>query len=310
MPSQKTSLFLALALVPGALAAGVTIPHVFSNNTVADATQVNANFTALATAIDARHGTGATKPATGARGDFFMQDDGRLYVHDGVRWRFVQLGSEPPALPAGLVAADVLNHFAFDGVATDTGANVSGSSVAGAISYLNGAFDRAATGFSTTNGVATTRLALTSFTTSGFTLSAWVKGADTTATSGDYHVANNVFGDTNSNVWMGAGIASGRAAVKGQSTERLSTASVATDTWRHIAFVFTYSGGTWTVQIYVDGIADGGGTLPTGGNPNYGINAIGRTWPSYVQTHGYAIDEAYIFGKALSAAQIAALAGK
>lgn len=45
---------LLLLLVPAGLVAGVlTIPHAFSNAAVADATQVNANFTAVRNAVDA-----------------------------------------------------------------------------------------------------------------------------------------------------------------------------------------------------------------------------------------------------------------
>lgn len=149
---------------------------------------------------------------------------------------------------------------------------------------------------------------LSGYTATGFTLAAWVKGTNTSASTGDYRVANNVFGDTDGAVWMGVGVSNGRAAVKGQATERTSTASVANGAWHHLAFVFTYAAGTWSVQIYVDGNADGGGSIPVSGNANYGVNAIGRTHSSYPQSFGYAIDQAYVIKKALTGAQVAALA--
>lgn len=61
--TRRTVALVTAALVaPVALFAGVTVPHVFSNNVVADAAQVNQNFTTLATAVD---GTNARIDALG-----------------------------------------------------------------------------------------------------------------------------------------------------------------------------------------------------------------------------------------------------
>lgn len=52
MPRSQRLLLVALAALPSLLWAATTLPHTFSNGTVASAAQVNANFSALATAID------------------------------------------------------------------------------------------------------------------------------------------------------------------------------------------------------------------------------------------------------------------
>ena len=51
--SRRGVLLVAGLLAPGLLTAAVSVPHLFSNGEFADADQVNANFAALATAVDA-----------------------------------------------------------------------------------------------------------------------------------------------------------------------------------------------------------------------------------------------------------------
>ena len=142
----------------------------------------------------------------------------------------------------------------------------------------------------------------------GVTFGAWVKGTNTSATPQNYEVANNVFGDTTGSVWMGAGVSSGKAAVRGGGSEIRSNKSVADNAWHHIGFVFTFNGSVWNAQVYVDGVADGSGTLDSGGNGNYACNTIGRTYTNYTQYFGYSIDSVYIFTTALSPGQMATLA--
>jgi hypothetical protein len=66
----------------------VAIPHTFTNGTVADADQVNANFQAVSDAIDASGvGVGATDPTSPAVGQlFFNTTDQTLRVWSGSSW--------------------------------------------------------------------------------------------------------------------------------------------------------------------------------------------------------------------------------
>lgn len=70
-------LFAAGAAVPLLLSAGITLPHTFSNNVVADAEQVNENFAALATA------SGDAKTIKGVTVDDAAKADGKVLRYDG-----------------------------------------------------------------------------------------------------------------------------------------------------------------------------------------------------------------------------------
>src|SRR5262245_15578850 len=58
---------LSLALGAGVIAGTVTLPHTFTANTQAKASEVNANFTAVKTAVDANHARLTTVEATVTR---------------------------------------------------------------------------------------------------------------------------------------------------------------------------------------------------------------------------------------------------
>ncbi len=56
-PALRLTFSLVLLVIPLAVAAGmVSLPHTFTTGTVADADQVNANFTAVATAVNDNDG--------------------------------------------------------------------------------------------------------------------------------------------------------------------------------------------------------------------------------------------------------------
>jgi hypothetical protein len=82
------ALLLAAVAAPGWLAAAtVTLPHTFSNGTVADADQVNANFSAVkaavddnANAINALSGTFSTTTVCSA--DFYTGNNGTNFYRD------------------------------------------------------------------------------------------------------------------------------------------------------------------------------------------------------------------------------------
>lgn len=313
----RSFLVVALAVVPAALWAGVvSLPNTFSDGTVASAAQVNANFAAVKTAVDdnsARVGGFETQwtpvascPTTGAaNGKMCVTTAGRLYFHNGTRWRLVDtLPTGGGVLPTGIVAADVLNYVAFNGSVADTGTNGASTTQVGTVLYTTGKYDNAGAGFSTSNAVALTRVPFSTRTATGITLAAWVKGTNAQATPSNWQVANNIFGDADNAVVIGSGVASGKAAVRHSSIEYQSTKVVADDLWHHVAYVYTWSGTIWNVQIYVDGAADGGGALTATWNGAYAVNTIGRTYTAYTQYHGYQIDDAFVFGRALSAAQV------
>lgn len=109
----RFALLSALVVVPiGLAASAITLPHLFSNGAMADASQVNANFTTLAggvnandariTAIEQRlpPGTGvaavgATPPASPTEGTVFFDTTVRqLRVYSGGQWQTV---FAPPA---------------------------------------------------------------------------------------------------------------------------------------------------------------------------------------------------------------------
>jgi hypothetical protein len=211
-------------------------------------------------------------------------------------------------LPTGVVSGDVLNHLKFNGNVTDGGANGGSTTEAGTLTYQAGYSGQSASGFSLSNAAAITRVTLSSYTGSGLTFSAWVKGTDATVNSSDHRVAQNIFGDTTGATWYGSGISGGKVTARAQSNIQ-STATVNDGNWHHILFSYTYSGSVWTIQIYIDGTADGSGNLEAGGNPHFGVNAIGRTNVSYGQFFGYEIDNVVILSKSVTSAQAQEFAG-
>lgn len=89
MRSSRLAVVLACVLaVPALVVAGVlTVPHAFSNNTVADAVQVNANFTAVKTAVDDNDARLDRYEGTGASALVLKSPDGnrclKLHLKNG-----------------------------------------------------------------------------------------------------------------------------------------------------------------------------------------------------------------------------------
>jgi hypothetical protein len=210
--------------------------------------------------------------------------------------------------PAGVTSGQALVQLPFNESAVNMGSYVNSVNVQGALTYQMGRLAQAARGFSASNYVWFTKIYNSTYTATGFSCTAWVRGTDTSASPGQYRVANNIFGDYTGEWWVGQGVSSGRAAVRVQNTELLSNKLVSDNQWHHLAFIWTFSGGIWSVMVYVDGALETQGALPAGGNPYYGVSAIGTTSTLQSQFYGYAIDDARIFGVALSPAQVQQLA--
>lgn len=85
-----------------------------------------------------------------------------------------------------------------------------------------------------------------------------------------------------------------------------SAASVALNTWQHVAVVYTLK----TVTIYIDGTLDNSGSISLDPATNTGALIIGNDADGASEFFNGAIDDIAIYSRALSAAEIAELAGQ
>lgn len=245
----------------------------------------------------------------GSGGTFVLQGGGSTLLHAMSFESPNEAGSEL-ALPTGVSASDRILAFPFNGSSANYGSLTDAVTDYGPVVYTAGKAGESVNQLGAGRYVRVPRASSIYFsahTATGYTATAWVRGTDTSAALGSYRVANNIFGDDTNGYWMGAGVSQGRASVRSAAVETIGNIVVSDGNWHHLAFVFTYAGGAWSAQAYVDGAPDGSATLPTDGNSNYGFNAIGTTYTPVAQIYGYAIDNAHVYARALSAAQIGEL---
>lgn len=253
-------------------------------------------------------GTAPSSPPVGAM--FYSSNREQMLVYSGgwVGTDWYILGSHPwHLMPPTSLYVYMLHAIPFEYSAADFGGLAASTTTTGTLSYTAGKFGQAVSSTSTSNYVTTAATLLSSYTASGFSISAWVKGTDTGASGDDYYPENVVYGTASDPAaFLGFGVETGNAALLPYTgTAIKSTASVSNGSWHHIASVFTYSGGTWSVQLYVDGTADGSGTLPSAWNASYSFDTLGMS--SATKGCAYSIDGFMSFSTALSLAQVQAL---
>lgn len=135
---------------------------------------------------------------------------------------------------------------------------------------------------------------------------AFVKTTSTDATNGyDGNAALTIFGDLTANVWESFGIHNGKARYTRFNNSAWqtfdSTTSVNDGNWHLIAV--TYNSSTLAVEIYVDGVDDGGGTMTAHQNQG-GVNWLLVGYNSLDKYDGD-IAHAALFGTVLTPQDIA-----
>jgi len=97
----------------------------------------------------------------------------------------------------------------------------------------------------------------------------------------------------------------------GGTVQKTSTQTVASGTWAHVAATVSIASGTATIRFYVNGVADANAQTATLTSIQAGTGALvlGDSLDGVNQPLNGNIDEAVIYNRALSAAEIATMSG-
>jgi hypothetical protein len=138
--------------------------------------------------------------------------------------------------------------------------------------------------------------------TGSMTYEAWVRTTSTDATSSYAgNPALTVVGDTSASVWMNFGVHGGKVRFlrfNNTAWQNVDSAKSVNDgAWHHIGA--TYDSSTRAVVVYVDGVADGSGTI-TAHQSQGGVDALGTGYNGNADTFDGYMAEVAVWASVLA----------